>query len=90
MQKKTRGGITVAGLFLVIFFYYVKFEIIKLHTLYKAVTGKAGLRCPLKILNRRVKPNGYLKVKLKACFFQSAHDFVSARFGRKILDGSVL
>ncbi len=89
MQEKTRGGNTVTGLFLIIFFDYVKFKIIKLYTLYKTVSIKAGLGRSFEIGDVGLKPDGLFKVKLKACFFQSRHNLVSPGVAGIVLNGGV-
>ncbi len=88
-MQKARGAMKdVTGfLYSIIFFNYVKLQIVKRNIFYKAITREAGLAGSLEIRDGRLKPDGFLKVELDAGFLEGVIDLVGAGVGRVVFDG---
>ncbi len=88
-MQKARGVMKdVTGfLYSIIFFNYVKLQIVKRNIFYKAITREAGLAGSLEIRDGRFKPDGFLKIELDAGFLEGVIYLVGAGVGRVVFDG---
>jgi hypothetical protein len=72
---------------LIVFFNYVKLQIVKRNIFYKAISCESGLAGSLEIRDGRLKPDRFLKVELDAGLLEGVIDLVGAGVGRVVFDG---
>jgi len=72
---------------LIVFFNYMKLEIVKRNIFDKTISCESGLAGSLEIRDGRFKPDRLLEIELDAGFLEGVIYLVGAGVGRVVFDG---